>query len=76
MLIIQEVPGVSDVYDITVQNTHCFYGNNILVHNCTEITLPTVAMETKKSKIVKVKKEKSAEFLTDLPKGFSDPKKL
>ena len=29
------------VYDITVEETHCFYANNILVHNCQEITLPT-----------------------------------
>lgn len=29
------------VYDITVENTHNFFANNILVHNCTEIMLPT-----------------------------------
>lgn len=29
-----------DVYDITVQDNHNFYANDILVHNC-EITLPT-----------------------------------
>lgn len=23
-----------DVYDITVEDNHNFYGNNILVHNC------------------------------------------
>lgn len=31
----------TDVYDITVEDTHCFFANNILVHNC-EILLPTV----------------------------------
>lgn len=29
------------VYDITVANNHNFYANNILVHNCQEITLVT-----------------------------------
>ena len=30
-----------DVYDITVQDNHNFYANDILVHNCSEIILPT-----------------------------------
>ena len=30
-----------DVYDITVPETECFFANNILVHNCQEILLPT-----------------------------------
>lgn len=46
MLIIEEVEDTSDVYDITVENTHNFYGNGILVHNCTEIMLPTQSFET------------------------------
>lgn len=29
------------VYDITVEDNHNFFSNNILVHNCSEITLPT-----------------------------------
>lgn len=33
------------VYDITVENTHNFYANDILVHNCVEITLPTDPFE-------------------------------
>ena len=32
-----------EVYDITVEDNHNFYANNILIHNCTEITLPTSA---------------------------------
>lgn len=32
------------VYDITVNNTHSFFANGILVHNC-EILLPTVPFE-------------------------------
>ena len=31
----------TDVYDITVPETECFFANNILVHNCQEILLPT-----------------------------------
>jgi ribonucleoside-diphosphate reductase alpha chain len=31
----------TDVYDITVSETECFFANNILVHNCQEILLPT-----------------------------------
>lgn len=31
----------ADVYDITVLDNHNFYANDILVHNCTEIDLPT-----------------------------------
>lgn len=33
----EEIP----VYDITVDDTHCFFANDILVHNCNEINLPT-----------------------------------
>jgi ribonucleoside-diphosphate reductase alpha chain len=33
----EEIP----VYDITVERTHNFFANDILVHNCQEITLPT-----------------------------------
>lgn len=29
------------VFDITVENTHNFFANGIVVHNCTEIFLPT-----------------------------------
>jgi len=31
----------TDVYDITVPETSCFFANDILVHNCAEISLPT-----------------------------------
>lgn len=30
-----------DVYDITVEDNHNFYADDILVHNCQEIALPT-----------------------------------
>ena len=38
---IEKLEKTIDVYDITVQDNHNFYANNILVHNCQEITLPT-----------------------------------
>ena len=39
MLLIEQVDYLEDVYDITVEDNHNFFGNDILVHNCTEITL-------------------------------------
>jgi len=37
----EEIP----VYDITVEGTHNFFANNILVHNCMEITEPTTPIQ-------------------------------
>jgi ribonucleoside-diphosphate reductase alpha chain len=37
----EEIP----VYDITVEGTHNFFANDILVHNCQEITLPTTPLQ-------------------------------
>jgi ribonucleoside-diphosphate reductase alpha chain len=33
------------VYDLTVQDHHNFYANGILVHNCVEITQPTIPIK-------------------------------
>lgn len=35
---------LTDVYDISVPDTECFFANNMLVHNCSEIDLPTVPL--------------------------------
>lgn len=35
-----------NVYDITVPETECFFANDILVHNCAEITLPNSPFES------------------------------
>lgn len=58
------------VYDITVDDTQNFFANGILIHNCVEITLPTVPIvhiddvgTTTKVK-VKVPKNKVNEFNT------------
>lgn len=34
------------VYDIKVRDTKCFFANNILVHNCVEIALPTAGFNS------------------------------
>jgi ribonucleoside-diphosphate reductase alpha chain len=41
MLIIEECIELEDVYDITVKNNHNFFANDILVHNCQEISIPS-----------------------------------
>jgi ribonucleoside-diphosphate reductase alpha chain len=46
MLIFEELNGEIPVYDITVEDNHNFYANDILVHNCTEIIEYTDKNET------------------------------
>lgn len=46
MLLIEEIEETSDVYDITVEDTHNFYADGILVHNCTEIMQHTRSFRT------------------------------
>lgn len=41
MIKIEKLTTKIPVYDITVDNVHNFYANDILVHNCQEINLPT-----------------------------------
>jgi ribonucleoside-diphosphate reductase alpha chain len=41
MLKIQYLEEEIPVFDITVEDNHNFYGDDILVHNCSEIQLPT-----------------------------------
>ena len=41
MLKIEKIDKTIPVYDVTVDKTHNFYGNGILVHNCTEILEPS-----------------------------------
>jgi len=52
------------VYDITVDNTHSFFANGVLVHNC-EILLPTKSFKRldPTRKTVRVKKDKVDEFM-------------
>lgn len=55
----------TDVYDITVPETECFFANDILVHNCQEILLPTRPFQRLEptKKIIRVKKTKVNEFM-------------
>lgn len=39
MIIVEELSYTEDVYDATVPETSCFFGDDILVHNCGEISL-------------------------------------
>lgn len=41
-----EAAGFAPVFDITVDESHSFIANGIVVHNCTEITLPTTPITT------------------------------
>lgn len=45
MIEIQYLDTTEDVFDITVEDNHNFYANNILVHNCLEISLPTKPLD-------------------------------
>lgn len=46
MLKIKKIKVTEPVYDITVDDTENFYANNILVHNCSEITLQSKSDES------------------------------
>jgi len=54
------------VYDITVDGTHSFFANNVLVHNC-EINLPTKPLshfhDGASRKRIRVPKDKYNDFL-------------
>jgi hypothetical protein len=41
MIKIEKLNKKTKVFDINVENNHNFYANDILVHNCQEINLPT-----------------------------------
>jgi len=44
----EEIP----VYDITVEDNHNFFANDILVHNCTEILIPSYPLKLHNDKVV------------------------
>lgn len=57
------------VYDITVEDTHCFFANDILVHNCLEIAIPTEPLDSKKNVLIKIKKSDVLDFYKKHPDG-------
>lgn len=54
----------TDVYDVSVPETECFFADNILVHNC-EILLPTKPFKRldPDRKLIRVKKSNVDEFM-------------
>jgi ribonucleoside-diphosphate reductase alpha chain len=46
----EEIP----VYDITVEGTHNFYANDILVHNCVEVTLPVHPIQSLEDELAEI----------------------
>jgi len=56
----------TDVYDISVPETFAFVANNVVVHNCAEITLPTTPLNDinggSKKVLIKVPKDKVKEY--------------
>jgi hypothetical protein len=44
-IIVEYLEEEISVYDITVEGTHNFFANDILVHNCMEITEPTTPIQ-------------------------------
>jgi ribonucleoside-diphosphate reductase alpha chain len=61
MLKIKRISKKSIVGDLTVKDNHNFYANNILVHNCVEIILPTSPIEN----IYDVDDKKETEHLSN-----------
>jgi ribonucleotide reductase alpha subunit len=46
----EEIP----VYDITVEGTHNFFANDILVHNCVEVTLPVHPIQSLEDELAEI----------------------
>jgi ribonucleotide reductase alpha subunit len=46
----EEIP----VYDITVEGTHNFFANGILVHNCVEVTLPVHPIQSLEDELAEI----------------------
>ncbi len=73
------------VYDITVEDNHNFFANELLVHNCQEITLPTKPLnhiddigdtEKRKVKVKKANVEKYKELKKNLGGHLYDKRRL
>ena len=63
MLKIETIDIKEPVYDITVDGNHNFFANGILVHNCQEITLPTVPMASYEKEVHEVNQNDLVEEL-------------
>jgi hypothetical protein len=67
----------TDVYDISVPETECFFADNILVHNC-EINLPTKPSQRlePKKKLIRVKKTEVENFLKNKSTNIVSMRKI
>ncbi len=80
MLTIEYLTETQDVYDITVEENHNFYGNDILVHNCVEISLRAhqfcnlteINFDTVESQQDLEDRAKAASFIATLQAGYTD----
>ena len=79
MLVVEKLTNKEDVYDFEVADPHCFFANDILVHNC-EISLKNMQFcnltEINASDIVSQedfnKRAKVAAFIGTLQSGYTD----
>lgn len=67
MIKITKLAKKEDVYDLTIEDNHNFYCNNILVHNCVEINLPTSPLHhiddgKRDYKLIKIKTDKTSQL--------------
>lgn len=80
MIIVEKLIEKEDVYDISVKDTNCFFGNGILVHNCAEISLREFQLcnltEVNASDLESQQdfedRVKAAAFIGTLQAGYSD----
>lgn len=61
MLKITKLTEKQNVYDLTVEDNHNFYANEILVHNCCEVVLPTSPIKS----IYDIDNKKETEHLSE-----------
>ena len=68
----------TSVYDITVPETSAFVANNIVVHNCAEIVLPTKPFKRldPARKLIRVKKSNVDEFMKTKPTDIVKIRKI
>lgn len=80
MITIEELIVTEDVFDISVEETNCFFANGILVHNCAEISLRPYQFcnlcEVNASNIESQEdfneRVKAASFIGTLQAGYTD----
>lgn len=80
MLTIEYLDNKEDVYDITVEDNHNFYANDIVVHNCGEVSLRAnqfcnlveINFGTVESQEDLEQRAKAAAFIATLQSSYTD----